>query len=75
MDKQQKNILELIHTSYFQFTAAEQRIADFVLAQYEQVQFMEKIRFFLPKKLILPQRWCQNWRQRKSDIFHLVLKN
>ena len=40
MDKQQKNILELIHTSYFQFTAAEQRIADFVLAQYEQVQFM-----------------------------------
>ena len=50
MDKQQKNILELIHTSYFQFTAAEQRIADFVLAQYEQVQFMEKIRFFHPKR-------------------------
>ena len=40
MDEQQKNILELIHASYFQFTVAEQRIADFVLAQYEQVQFM-----------------------------------
>lgn len=40
MDEQQKNILELIHASYFQFTTAEQRIADYVLAQYEQVQFM-----------------------------------
>ena len=40
MDEQHKNILEQIHASYFQFTAAEQRIADYVLAQYEQVQFM-----------------------------------
>ncbi len=40
MEQPYKNILEQIHASYFQFTAAEQRIADFVLAQYEQVQFM-----------------------------------
>ena len=40
MDTQDRSILELIHASYYQFTTAEQRIADFVLAQYEQVQFM-----------------------------------
>ena len=39
MDEQHKNILEQIHAFHFQFTAAEQRIADYVLAQYEQVQF------------------------------------
>lgn len=36
----QINILERIHAAYYQLTAAEQRIADFVLTQYEQVQFM-----------------------------------
>lgn len=40
MDQQPKNILEQIHASHFQFTAAEQRIADYVLTQYEQVQLM-----------------------------------
>ena len=37
---QHPNILERIHTSYYQFTTSEQRIADYVLTQYEQVQFM-----------------------------------
>lgn len=40
MEEKHMNILERIHAAYFQLTAAEQRIADFVLAQYEQVQFM-----------------------------------
>ena len=40
MEEKRMNILERIHAAYFQLTAAEQRIADFVLAQYEQVQFM-----------------------------------
>ena len=34
------NILERIHGSYYQLAAAERRVADYVLAQYEQVQFM-----------------------------------
>ena len=34
------NILERIHASYYQFTAAERKVADYVLAQYNQVQFM-----------------------------------
>ena len=38
MDEQ--NILERIHASYYQLTAAERKVADFVLAQHSQVQFM-----------------------------------
>ena len=40
MQEQNLNILERIHAAYFQLTAAEQRIADYVLMQYTQVQFM-----------------------------------
>ncbi len=40
MDKQNINILERIHASYYHLTAAERRVADYVLAQYNQVQFM-----------------------------------
>ena len=40
MDDQNANILDRIHASYYQLTAAERRIADFVLAQHSQVQFM-----------------------------------
>ena len=38
MDEQ--NIRERIHASYYQLTAAERKVADFVLAQHDQVQFM-----------------------------------
>ena len=37
---EQINILERIHASYYQLTAAERKVADFVLAQHMQVQFM-----------------------------------
>lgn len=37
---EQINILERIHASYYQLTAAERKVADFVLAQHAQVQFM-----------------------------------
>ena len=40
MDEQHVNILERIHASYYQLTAAERKVADFVLSQYAQVQFM-----------------------------------
>ena len=40
MDEQNMDILERIHASYFQLTATERRVADFVLAQPEQVKFM-----------------------------------
>jgi DNA-binding MurR/RpiR family transcriptional regulator len=40
MDKLNINILERIHASYYQLTAAERRVADYVLSQYAQVQFM-----------------------------------
>ena len=38
MDKQR--ILEQIHASYYQLTAAERKVADYVLTQYAEVQFM-----------------------------------
>lgn len=40
MDEQNMDILERIHASYYQLTATERKVADFVLAQYDQVQFM-----------------------------------
>ena len=40
MDEQNLNILERIHASYDQLTAAERKVADFVLSQHNQVQFM-----------------------------------
>ncbi len=40
MEDRSIDILERIHAAYYQLTAAERRVADYVLAQYEQVQFM-----------------------------------
>ena len=40
MNEQNLNILELIHASYYQLTAAERKVADFVLSNHAQVQFM-----------------------------------
>ena len=40
MDEQTMNILDRIHASYYQLAAAERRVADYVLSQYRQVQFM-----------------------------------
>jgi DNA-binding MurR/RpiR family transcriptional regulator len=40
MDEQNIDILERIHASYYQLTAAERKIADYVLARHAQVQFM-----------------------------------
>jgi len=40
MDEQTMNILDRIHASYYQLTAAERRVADYVITQYRQVQFM-----------------------------------
>ena len=40
MDEQNIDILERIHASYYQLTATERKVADFVLSQPEQVKFM-----------------------------------
>ena len=41
MDEQNNiDILERIHASYYQLTAAERKVADYVLSQHAQVQFM-----------------------------------
>lgn len=40
MDVQSMDILERIHASYYQLTATERKVADFVLVNHAQVQFM-----------------------------------
>ena len=40
MNEHNINILERIHSSYYQLSAAERKVADFVLSQHNQVQFM-----------------------------------
>ena len=40
MNEQSMDILERIRASYYQLTAAERKVADYVLTQYSQVQFM-----------------------------------
>ena len=40
MHDQYINILERIHAAYYQLSAAERKVADYVLAQHTQVQFM-----------------------------------
>ena len=37
---EESNILERIHASYYHLTASERKVADYVLANYDQVQFM-----------------------------------
>ena len=37
---EQQNIIERIHASYYQLAPAEKKVADYVLAQREQIQFM-----------------------------------
>ena len=40
MSEQNMDILERIHASYYQLTATERKVADFVVSQHAQVQFM-----------------------------------
>lgn len=40
MEEHNMDILERIHASYYQLTAAERKVADFILVQSHQVQFM-----------------------------------
>lgn len=40
MNNQNVNLFERLHASYYQLTATERKVADYVLAQRDQVQFM-----------------------------------
>ena len=40
MNEEKMDILELIHASYYQLTAAERKVADYVLSRQTQVQYM-----------------------------------
>lgn len=40
MEENTLDIIELIQTSYYDLTATEQRVADYVMAEYDRVQYM-----------------------------------
>ena len=75
MDEQNMNILDRIHASYYQLPAAERKVADYVLQQYEQVQFMSITQ--LAEECGIAEatvsRFCRSLKLRGFNAFKLEL--
>ena len=73
MNRQSINILEQIHASYYQLTAAERKLADYVLAQRNQVQFMSITQ--LAEECGVAEatvsRFCRNLKLKGFNAFKL----
>ena len=75
MDEQNMNILDRIHASYYQLTAAERRVADYVLSQYRQVQFMSitQLAEECGSADATISRFCRNLGSKGFNAFKLEL--
>ena len=75
MDEQNMDILERIHASYYQLTAAERRVADYVLSQYRQVQFMSitQLAEECGSADATISRFCRNLGMKGFNAFKLEL--
>lgn len=75
MDEHGLNILERIHASYYQLTAAERKVADFVIANYARVQFMSITQ--LAEECGIAEatvsRFCRNLHLKGFNAFKLEL--
>ena len=75
MDEQNISILDRIHASYYQLTTAERRVADYVLAQYAQVQFMSITQ--LAEECGIAEatvsRFCRSLRLKGFNAFKIEL--
>ena len=75
MVDQNLNILDRIHASYYQLPAAERKVADYVLQQYEQVQFMSITQ--LADECGIAEatvsRFCRSLKLRGFNAFKLEL--
>ena len=71
----EKNILERIHASYYQLTAAERKVADFVLAQHDQVQFMSisQLAEECGTAEATVSRFCRNLQLKGFNAFKIEL--
>ena len=75
MDEQSMNILDRIHASYYQLAAAERRVADYVLAQYRQVQFMSitQLADECGTAEATISRFCRNLKLKGFNAFKIEL--
>ena len=72
---EQMNILDRIHAAYYQLSTAERKVADYVLGQYEQVQFMSITQ--LAEECGIAEatvsRFCRSLRLKGFNAFKLEL--
>lgn len=75
MDEQNMDILERIHASYYQLTAAERKVADYVLSQYTRVQFMSitQLADECGTAEATISRFCRNLKLKGFNAFKLEL--
>ena len=70
-----QNIIEQIHASYYQLTAAEKKVADYVLAHSDQIQFMSITQLAdecgVADATI--SRFCRSLRLKGFNAFKLAL--
>ena len=75
MDESNLNILDRIHASYYQLSAAERKVADHVLVRYDQVQFMSITQ--LAEECGVAEatvsRFCRSLRLKGFNAFKLEL--
>ena len=75
MEQQNTDILERIHASYYQLTAAERKIADYVLAHHQQVQFMSitQLAEECGTADATVSRFCRNLKLKGFNAFKLEI--
>lgn len=75
MNEQTINILEQIHASYYQLTAAERKLADYVLINRDQVQFMSitQLADECGVAEATVSRFCRNLNLKGFNAFKLEL--
>lgn len=75
MDEQSLDILERIHGAYYQLTATEKRVADYVLSQYAQVQFMSitQLADECGTAEATISRFCRNLKLKGFNAFKIEL--
>ena len=75
MNREHIDILEQIHAAYYQLTAAERKVADFVLAEYQQVQHMSitQLADECGTAEATISRFCRNLELKGFNAFKLAL--
>lgn len=75
MDEQDMGILERIHASYYHLTATEKKVADYVLGNHDQVQFMSitQLADECGTAEATISRFCRNLKLKGFNAFKIEL--